>query len=576
MATNTNTPCPFVNSGESLLSDDSKWYLKMFRLWVAYGLLWMLLACLPLIWYEAQYVEHHSLLLWATVVASLVSTAAIIGVGYQQSIRAQFFMLDRLCVSKDTATRKIPMQGIVTTLLEILGTKTLLRDLDVARMRRLGDIYLMFVGIKPVIVVNTAALAQTVSDQYDVFKKSDPRELNMPFFFRWVGGNNVVLANGEPWHRIRRMTHPPLNTIPAFMPIFREKAALLSTAIEDIVSSQQSGNSGKVFVNRWLKAVSLDSAGTALFGYNFNHLRDSTSAGIRAMDYVINEIFNPLRIAFPILNKLPTQSNVILTKSMDHLDNLFVEMIKSIARNQGQQSEQENVLGMLMRGKESSLLSEDELRNNIIAMVLASHETTQVSMSGALYHLAKYPEYQDSFRDEAKKIVDQLDALSLLPGAQQIEASTLLHRKIRNFYSLGNFILESLRVYSPLANQNPRTSTQDTELHGYRIPRGSLISIAIHSIHMNEQEWSRPDTFDPGRFINENCENRYAYLPFGAGARICAGRNFSIVEQKIVLCYLLSKFRISLPSKDYAVPILRGSFTGLPHDSYHLRFERIG
>ncbi|WP_175003604.1 cytochrome P450 [Burkholderia lata] len=554
---------------------DGRWYVDIFKRWLALGLLWMLFVCIPLVWYCARYYEYRWFPLLLMLIASLGSLISLIMIGYQRGVRARFSPAHTTGVSENNRAVKIPMQGSVKTLWEIASTRKLLRELDVSRAGRLGDTYLMFVGIKPVVVVNTAELAQIVSDRYEIFKKSDPRELSMPFFFRWVGGNNVVLANGEPWHRIRRMTHPPLNTIPAFIPIFQEKASLLCSSMENLVLASRDGERSAVFVNRWLKAVSLDSAGEALFGYNFNHLRDTKNSGIDAMNYVINEIFNPVRVAFPIVNRLPVKSNAKLVQCMGHLDRLVMEMIKYIADEKNENSSRENVLQMLMQGKESSLLSEDELRNNIIAMVLASHETTQVSMSGVLYHLAKYPEYQSKLRGQSREIVAELEKLPMATSTQKSEASILIHKKLRDFHLMGGFILESLRMYSPLANQNPRTSAQHTELNGYQIPKGSLISIAIHSIHMNPREWSRPEIFDPDRFYKEGCDNRYAFLPFGAGARICAGKNFSLVEQKIVLCYLLSKFKISLPRDDYEVPILRGSFTGLPSDSYHLNFECI-
>ncbi len=97
----------------------------------------------------------------------------------------------------------------------------------------------------------------------------------------------------------------------------------------------------------------------------------------------------------------------------------------------------------------------------------------------------------------------------------------------------------------------------------------------IHAIHMNPKEWDRPEEFDPDRFVDENCRNKFAYLPFGAGPRVCAGRNFTLMEQKIILCHILRHFDVGLPNVGYEVPIRRGSFTGLPEDSFQLRFRLL-
>lgn len=491
---------------------------------------------------------------------------------YSISVRSKFTNIQSLSTSNN---KRIPVHGIFRTLFDILMKPgTLLRDIDVQRMHKLGDIYLMLIGFRPAVVVTSAALSEKISRSYDDFAKSDPRELNMPFFFQWVGNNNVVLANGDSWRRIRELTHYPLNEIHIFAPVFNQKARVLCDSIRNIVEKGEDNDKKGVEVNlsRWLKAVSLDSAGEALFGYNFNHLNEESNPGIDAMDYIINEIFDPMRIAFPIKNRLPLKSNHRLRESMKHLDGLVMDMIDHINNDKSSRSNN-NVLEMLIRGQQSDVLNANELRNNIIAMVLASHETTQVSFGGVLYYLAKFPELQENLRKDALALFPDLDAaLSRLDMSKENKKDDT-YQKLRRFDSMENFILESLRLYSPLANQNARTTTQDTELGGYHIPKGTLVVMNIHAVHMNSSEWNSPETFNPERF--ENSTNKFAYLPFGAGPRICSGRNFSLMEQKIVLCHLLRYFRIELPFSDYTVPLRRGSFTGIPDASFRLRFTLI-
>lgn len=79
----------------------------------------------------------------------------------------------------------------------------------------------------------------------------------------------------------------------------------------------------------------------------------------------------------------------------------------------------------------------------------------------------------------------------------------------------------------------------------------------------------------PDRFNKGNRGNKYAFLPFGNGPRICSGREFSLIEQKLVICYLLRKYRLSLPTKNYTVPIMRYSFTGLPDETFSLTVEHL-
>lgn len=292
------------------------------------------------------------------------------------------------------------------------------------------------------------------------------------------------------------------------------------------------------------------------------------------LDYVISEIFNPLRVAFPIMNRLPLSSNRKLCKSMCHLDDLVNDMILHIQNNPAS-VDMQNVLEILIRGQQAQKLNNNELRNNILALVLASHETTQVALSAALYYLAKYPDYQEILRQESLRLFPDLVWNFSKNSPSNNICRDSIYKKLQLFHTMGNFILESMRLYSPLANQNPRTTTQDTILGDYFIPKGTLVIMNIHAIHMSDIEWDNPHEFNPDRFHKGVCQNKFAYLSFGTGKRLCSGRNFSLIEQKIVICHLLRHFQIALPEENYKVPLLRGSFTGVPADHYHLRFKRL-
>lgn len=477
----------------------------------------------------------------------------------------------RVTGTDNTGPERLPVLGALRTFCDIaLRRQTQLRDIDLQRMRRYGDIYLMFLGTMPIVVVTCSRLAGRISTALDVFAKSDPRDLNMPFYYQWVGNNNVVLANGEAWRRIRRITHPPLNRVHLFSPIFRRKALLLC---ESIASQLPATGTADIKLQRWLKAVSLDSAGEALFGYDFNHLKQQRNPGVDALDYILAQVFNPLRRMLPIINQLPLPSNRRLQRSMTLLDQLVLNLVRS-TRNRQSETPRNHVLELLLREHAEEHLSDEELRNNIIAMVLASHETTQVALGGVLYHLARYPQWQQQIRQEATELFPDLDAAFAQPGHHEDGRHSLAFRSLQSFHTLSRFILESMRIYSPLAHQNPRTTTRATELAGYQIPIGTLVSINIHAIHMNPREWTQPERFDPERFTGESSQFSHAYLPFGTGPRICAGRLFSLMEQKIVICHLLRRFDIELPSPDYILPLERGSFTGMHDASFRLRFRQ--
>jgi cytochrome P450 len=461
--------------------------------------------------------------------------------------------------------KRMPKYSFFNLLYDIIIRKsTLLRDMDIERMKKFGNIYLMFMGYRPAIVITSSDLAKKVSKKIDIYAKSNPIDLNMPYFYKWVGNNNIVLSNGSDWKRLRKIIHKQLTATNVYFPTMCKKALELT---EHIKKTIKYGVKSEIFLNRWLKAFSLDIAGETLFGFNFNHLKELTNAAIEAMDYIISEIFNPLRVAFPLVNRLPTKTNKKLDRSIQYIDNLVSIMRDKYSHNNLIDVD-DNLLKRLINSNKEEKLTEDELRNNIITLVLSSYETTQVSLGGALYHLARYSEYQKLIRDESKKLFPNIDQ-------EMMEANDFLYEKFQKFELLENFILESLRIYSPLANQNARTITQDTQLGGFNIKSDISLIINIHAIHMNDDSWNEPNKFNPYRFCKENRHDKFSFLPFGAGPRLCSGRNFTLLEQKIAICCLLRKFEISLPCNFYNVPIKRTSFTGIPENSFTLLFEPL-
>nr|WP_159917434.1 cytochrome P450 [Pantoea sp. 18069] len=307
----TQPVCPFFNKNQSDKKKEEKsWHkpILIAWLWVALigSLAWTVLSV------TASSIGFLPIELgWTLSIFGQITLFITSLHMYSLRARARFQPTDPRAGSESAAFRRsIPTHGLFTTLFDIVvRKKTLLREIDIERMKKYGDIYLMFAGPLPVIVVTSSSLVEKISKEYDDFSKSDPRDLNMLYYFKWVGNSNVVLANGDQWHRVRRLTHPALNSVHVFSPVFNQKAHFLCQTLREKVASSQEGDGMVIQLSRWLKAVSLDSAGVALFGFDFNHLKEVSNPGIDAMDFVMAEVFDPERIALPIKNHLPLESN---------------------------------------------------------------------------------------------------------------------------------------------------------------------------------------------------------------------------------------------------------------------------
>lgn len=176
-----------------------------------------------------------------------------------------------------------------------------------------------------------------------------------------------------------------------------------------------------------------------------------------------------------------------------------------------------------------------ELRDNLLTFIVAGHETTALSLSWALYLLAFDPAVQDRARSEVQAALDGKVATA---------------EDLPNLPFLRCIIDETLRLYPPAAIVS-RTALAPDTLCGREIRKGDTVMIPIYALHRNHALWDNPDAFDPDRFADRKAIDRYAYLPFGDGPRICIGASFAIQEAVIILATLLAQFKFSaVPGKD--------------------------
>ncbi|KAF0536473.1 cytochrome P450 [Gigaspora margarita] len=176
-------------------------------------------------------------------------------------------------------------------------------------------------------------------------------------------------------------------------------------------------------------------------------------------------------------------------------------------------------------------LSDTELRCNLAILMVAGHDTSAVALSTLLYLLAVNKNVQEKAREEVLRVLGD----DLIPSSEQHASLKYLNMIIR----------ENLRLYPSVGGLPLRVVTEDIKLKNFLIPTGTTISLFVYGIHHSSKLWKNPEEFLPERFENEH--DNYSWLAFGGGSRIYLGNNFSLIEQRIVLCLLLRKYEISLP-----------------------------
>lgn len=188
-----------------------------------------------------------------------------------------------------------------------------------------------------------------------------------------------------------------------------------------------------------------------------------------------------------------------------------------------------DLLDLLMAGADPETgrqMSTAELRDNLLTFIVAGHETTALTLAWALYLCGFDPEAQAHAREEAQAVLQ-----GRMADAADVPALPYTRALIE----------ETLRLYPPAAFLSRTAQAADT-LCGHEIRPGDTVILPIYALHRHHTLWEAPDSFRPERFLGRKPE-RYTWLPFGDGPRICIGANFAIQEAVIILATLLSRFR---------------------------------
>jgi len=222
------------------------------------------------------------------------------------------------------------------------------------------------------------------------------------------------------------------------------------------------------------------------------------------------------------------------------LDGIILRIIRERRRSK---TDTGDLLSMLLAAQEEGTgegMSDAQVRDEVMTIFLAGHETTANALSWALYLLARHPEAYARLRAEAVAVL----------GGRTATASDIPHLG----FALQVF-KETLRLYPP-AYLTSRLATRDVEIGGHRIGEGTDVVANICTMQRRPESFTDPDRFDPDRFeaAAEKAIPRGAYLPFGAGPRICIGNNFAMMEGQLILATLAQRVELSLVNAGEIAP----------------------
>jgi len=344
---------------------------------------------------------------------------------------------------------------------------------------------------------------------------------------RLVLGNGLLTSEGAFWLKQRRVIQPAFHRdrIASFGAVMvRAASEMLERRWAPVAAA-----GGVLDVASEMMRVTLRIVGETMLSIDPSDDADLVGGALEAL---LVGLRRRMQGVAPLPLRWPTPSNRRLRVAIDQIDQVILKIIDERRRAPG---EHDDLLAMLIEARDEETgerMSDQQLRDEVVTLFLAGHETTALSLSWTFALLSAHPEVGRRLRDELRQALgDRLptaDDVARLPYTRMV-------------------LQESMRLYPP-AWTFGRTSFEADSLGGYPIPADSLVLISPYVVHRNPRLWQNPEGFDPERFSADNAASipKYAYIPFGAGPRQCIGNNFAMMEATLLLATIWKKFDLSL------------------------------
>lgn len=411
------------------------------------------------------------------------------------------------------------------------------------------------------IVADPEALRRVLLDNVENYPKSPmTQRLLKPAI-----GVSIFTSEGDEWRWQRRAAAPVFShrNMSALVPMMSAAAARTAERLEAAADNGFNGV-GAACVMQEMVTATFDVVTDALLGgasgADVGLDRARIGAAITRYLETVGRISFLDLIGAP--SWIPRPAQLLHGRVMDESTAMVDALIarRRAALEAGER--RDDLVDYLLRAEdpESGRRMDDAtLRNNLLSFIVAGHETTALALSWALYLLANAPDIQERAADEA------IAALDGRPAATAEDLPRLGY--------IGQVIDEAMRLYPPAAMLSRQAREADV-LCDREIRPGDLVIVPIYVLHRHDLLWSRPNAFDPDHFTPEAVKerHRFAYLPFGAGPRICIGMRFAVWEAQIILASVLARLRVSPKPGSEPKPVM--TVTLRPEGGMPLRIAR--
>lgn len=370
-----------------------------------------------------------------------------------------------------------------------------------------GDLFRMELLGRDVYFLAHPDLAETVLLDRETFSKLDDFEVAF--------GEALLSVEGEQWERQRHAMEE------FFSPTrIHEYADTMVAVTHSRLDGWEAGQ--RIPAAEEMRAIALHNLFEVVLGQS---LADDEIEELAAAAHDLNLWFKPTSWVLP--DWVPTPARYRFRRGSERLR----DRARGLLADSGDDPNEDSLLATLaaLRDDPASGFDEAEVLDQVVGMLFAGHETTALSMTYALHQIGSHPAVADRFHAELDAVLDGQPTLA----------------ELQELSYLDTVINETLRLYPPV-HAIPRVTTDAVTVDGYRLPADSQALVAVWNMHRDPRFYDDPLSFDPDRWQETSPrEQGYAFVPFGAGPRICIGRHFARLEMKAVLAELGRQYRFA-------------------------------
>ncbi|MBD2014866.1 cytochrome P450 [Microcoleus sp. FACHB-53] len=361
-----------------------------------------------------------------------------------------------------------------------------------------------------------------------------------------LGDNSLILLEGDSHHRQRQLLMPPFHG-----ERMRAYGQLIFQIAEQLTSQWTEGS--HITARLFMQEISLLVILRAVFGLNPGERSQKLQPLLVSLvDFITSPLFTAFTYLPALLRDLgPLSPGRHFIRRKQNIDQLLYAEIHE--RRKHPDPSRSDILSLLMSARDEAgqPMTDQELRDELITLLIAGHETTAIALSWALYWIHYLPEVKE-------KLLEELDTLGLNPDPSAI---------LRLPY-LNAVCSETLRISPILVLSTPRILKSPLQILGREFEAGTVLAPCIYLTHHREDLYPQANQFKPERFL-ERQFSPYEYLPFGGGNRRCIGAAFALYEMKLVLVSILSRFELAL-AKPQPVRAVRRGVAMMPADGVKL------